>query len=248
MSQDHDNPTSAAAAPAPEASVNSTTETTKPTPLEAALSMEAAPTEEPAQSAVDSETPHPDAEAAPAAEEAPGAEEMSQLMEEYGEPHEAPAQSEILEGKVVGYTEQGVVVDLGLKSEGPVPAAEFTETDIPRPEPGSTIEVQRSGEEKDGYILLAYQRVLRRRMWEKIDAAYKAKETLTGKIVDRIKGGLVVDIGVRAFLPGSQYDLRPAQNLDDLTGTEMQVRITKRSEEHTSELQSLAYLVCRLLL
>ena len=137
MSQDHDNPTSAAAAPAPEASVNSTTETTKPTPLEAALSMEAAPTEEPAQSAVDSETPHPDAEAAPAAEEAPGAEEMSQLIEQYGEPHEAPAQSEILEGKVVAYTEQGVVVDLGLKSEGLVPAAEFTETDVPRPEPGS---------------------------------------------------------------------------------------------------------------
>ena len=227
MSQDHDNPTSAAAAPAPEASVNSTTETTKPTPLEAALSMEAAPTEEPAQSAVDSETPHPDAEAAPAAEEAPGAEEMSQLIEQYGEPHEAPAQSEILEGKVVAYTEQGVVVDLGLKSEGLVPAAEFTETDIPRPEPGSTIEVQRSGEEKDGYILLAYQRVLRRRMWEKIDAAYKAKETLTGKIVDRIKGGLVVDIGVRAFLPGSQYDLRPTQDLDHLVGDEIPVRITK---------------------
>jgi small subunit ribosomal protein S1 len=69
--------------------------------------------------------------------------------------------------------------------------------------------------------------VLRRRTWEKIDAAFKNKETLTGKVVDRIKGGLVVDIGVRAFLPGSQYDLRPAQNLDDLTGTELQVRVTK---------------------
>src|SRR5439155_1676774 len=55
----------------------------------------------------------------------------------------------------------------------------------------------------------------------------KAKETITGKVVDRIKGGVVVDIGVRAFLPGSQYDLRPAQNLDNLTGTEIQVRITK---------------------
>jgi small subunit ribosomal protein S1 len=75
---------------------------------------------------------------------------------------------------------------------------------------------------------LSYQKVLRRRMWEKIDAVYKAKETITGKVVDRIKGGLVVDVGgVRSFLPGSQYDLRPTQNLDNLLGQEVQVRITK---------------------
>ncbi len=60
-----------------------------------------------------------------------------------------------------------------------------------------------------------------------MEASYKAKETITGKVVDRIKGGLVVDIGVRAFLPGSQYDLRPAQNLDSLMGQELQFRITK---------------------
>src|SRR6202043_3063833 len=104
---------------------------------------------------------------------------------------------------------------------------EFSETDIPRPEPNATIEVQRTGETKEGYIIVSYQKVLRRRTWERIDAAFKGKDTVTGKVVDRIKGGLVVDIGVRAFLPGSQYDLRPAQNLDDLTGTEVQVRVTK---------------------
>src|SRR5439155_1392563 len=125
------------------------------------------------------------------------------------------------------YTEHGVVVDLGGKTEGLIPAAEFTDTEIPRPEPNSTIEVQRTGEHKDGFTILSYLKVLRRRTWEKIEAAFKAKETLTGKVVDRIKGGLVVDVGVRAFLPGSQYDLRPAQNLDDLTGTELQVRVTK---------------------
>jgi len=128
---------------------------------------------------------------------------------------------------VVAYTEHGVVVDLGGKTEGLIPAAEFSETDIPRPEPNATIEVQRTGEHKDGFTILSYQKVLRRRTWEKIEAAYKAKETITGKVVDRIKGGLVVDIGVRAFLPGSQFDLRPTQNLDDLTGTEVQVRVTK---------------------
>jgi small subunit ribosomal protein S1 len=168
-----------------------------------------------------------DAEAAAAAEEAAGSEEMSKLMEQYGEPQETASQNEIIEVKVVAYTEQGVVVDLGQKTEGLVPAVEFSETEIPRPEPNATIEVQRTGETKEGYIIVSYQKVLRRRTWERIDAAFKAKDTVTGKVVDRIKGGLVVDVGVRAFLPGSQYDLRPTQNLDNLLGQEIQVRITK---------------------
>jgi len=183
------------------------------------------PTAAEAQSTVT--TPSPDAEATAAAEEAAGSEEMSKLMEQYDEQHEAASQNEIIEVKVVAYTEHGVVVDLGGKTEGLIPAAEFSETDIPRPEPNATIEVQRTGEHKDGFTILSYQKVLRRRTWEKIEAAYKAKETITGKVVDRIKGGLVVDIGVRAFLPGSQFDLRPTQNLDDLTGTDVQVRVTK---------------------
>lgn len=168
-----------------------------------------------------------DAEAAAADEEAAGSEEMSKLLQEYDEKQEAAASSEVIEVKVVAYTEHGVVVDLGGKTEGLVPAAEFTDTEIPRPEPNSTIEVQRTGEHKDGFTILSYLKVLRRKTWEKIEAAFKAKETITGKVVDRIKGGLVVDIGVRAFLPGSQFDLRPTQNLDDLAGTEVQVRVTK---------------------
>jgi len=173
------------------------------------------------------ETHAVDAESAAADEEAAGSEEMSKLLEEYDEKQEAAASHEVIEVKVVAYTEHGVVVDLGGKTEGLIPAAEFTDTEIPRPEPNSTIEVQRTGEHKDGFTILSYLKVLRRRTWEKIEAAFKAKETITGKVVDRIKGGIVVDIGVRAFLPGSQYDLRPVQNLDDLTGTEIQVRITK---------------------
>ena len=162
------------------------------------------------------------------ADEAAGSEEMSKLMEQYDEKQEAAASKEVIEVTVVAYTEHGVVVDLGGKTEGLIPAAEFSETEIPRPEPNSKIEVQRTGEHKDGYAIVSYQKVLRRKTWEKIDAVYKSKETLTGKVVDRIKGGLVVDIlGVRAFLPGSQYDLRPTANLDNLTGTELQVRVTK---------------------
>lgn len=175
---------------------------------------------------VDAETADA-AESSAGDEEAAGSEEMSKLMEQYDEQQEAASQNELIEVKVVAYTEQGVVVDLGQKSEGLIPAAEFTETDIPRPEPNATIEVQRMGEHKDGYLVFSYQKALRRRTWERIDAAYKGKEAITGKVVDRIKGGLVVDVGVRAFLPGSQYDLRPTQNLDNLVGTEIQVRVTK---------------------
>jgi small subunit ribosomal protein S1 len=168
-----------------------------------------------------------DAEATAAAEEAASTEEMSKLLDQYDEQHESPANNEIIEVKVIAYTEHGVVVDIGQKTEGLIPAAEFSETEIPRPDPNATIEVQRTGEKKDGYVIVSYQKVLRRRTWEKLDEAYKNKTTLTGKVVDRIKGGVVVDVGVRAFLPGSQYDLRPTANLDALAGQEIQVRITK---------------------
>jgi small subunit ribosomal protein S1 len=250
MFSDHDNQSSAAAAaPAPdsEPTQNATPDEVNPAQANAAepvthesapepVAHAAEPAEEHATPAAAAAAPEAhaaaapapvDAEATAAAEEAAGSEEMSKLMEQYDEQHEAASQNEIIEVKVVAYTEHGVVVDLGGKTEGLIPAAEFSETDIPRPEPNATIEVQRTGEHKDGFTILSYQKVLRRRTWEKIEAAYKAKETITGKVVDRIKGGLVVDIGVRAFLPGSQFDLRPTQNLDDLTGTEVQVRVTK---------------------
>jgi len=230
MFSDHDNlSNAAAAAPAPESETapNSANPETNAT-VESAPEPAAAPPTQLAE-AVNAlqETPAADPETTAAAEEAAGSEEMSKLLEEYDEKQEAAASSEVIEVKVVAYTEHGVVVDLGGKTEGLVPAAEFSDTEIPRPEPNSTIEVQRTGEHKDGFTILSYLKVLRRKTWEKIEAAFKAKETITGKVVDRIKGGLVVDIGVRAFLPGSQFDLRPTQNLDALAGTEVQVRVTK---------------------
>src|SRR2546426_1126639 len=245
MFSDHDNlSNAAAAAPAPESepAPNSANPETNAT-VESAAEPVARPTSEPAEAvnaaqetpaASASEEAKPaaethaaDPETTAAAEEAAGSEEMSKLLEEYDEKQEAAASSEVIEVKVVAYTEHGVVVDLGGKTEGLVPAAEFSDTEIPRPEPNSMIEVQRTGEHKDGFTILSYLKVLRRKTWEKIEAAFKAKETITGKVVDRIKGGLVVDIGVRAFLPGSQFDLRPTQNLDALAGTEVQVRVTK---------------------
>ena len=230
MFSDHDNPVSSAAtAAAQESETPQNAETTPaaeaaatPAPVQAVK-----PEEAHAHAEAQAQTAAVDAEAAAAAEEAASAEEMSKLIDQYSEPQEAASQNEIIEVKVVAYTEQGVVVDIGGKTEGLIPASEFTETEVPRPDPNSTIEVQRTGETKENFVIVSYQKVLRRRTWEKLDAQFKAKETITAKVVDRIKGGLVVDIGVRAFLPGSQYDLRPTSNLDGLLGQEVQVRITK---------------------
>jgi small subunit ribosomal protein S1 len=235
-SVDNENPVSStAAAPAPEAETPNKPEEENTAEVHAGESAAPAPApvaavkpeEAHASAEAHAKSATADAEAAAAAEEAAGAEEMSKLIEQYGEPQETAAQNEVIEVKVVAYTEQGVVVDLGGKTEGLIPASEFTETEIPRPDPNATIEVQRTGEHKDSFVVVSYQKVLRRRTWEKIEAQYKAKETITAKVVDRIKGGLVVDIGVRAFLPGSQYDLRPTANLDGLMGESVEVRITK---------------------
>ena len=159
--------------------------------------------------------------------------EMEQLMEQYAVPHQAPAEGEIESGQVVAITDLGVVVDLGAKTEGLIPAQEFAELDGPFPlVVGQPVEVQRTGERKGrDTVLLSYQRVKRRRAWGKIEEAYRTKADITGKIVDHIKGGLVVDIGVRAFLPASQADLHPVRDLDDWKGRELTVRVLKMNRK-----------------
>jgi len=158
--------------------------------------------------------------------------EMEQLMEQYAVPHQAPAEGEIESGQVVAITDLGVVVDLGAKTEGLIPAQEFAELDGPFPlVVGQPVEVQRTGERKEGMVLLSYQRVKRRRAWGKIEEAYRTKADITGKIVDHIKGGLVVDIGVRAFLPASQADLHPVRDLDEWKGRDLTVRVLKMNRK-----------------
>ncbi len=158
--------------------------------------------------------------------------EMEKLMEQYAVPHQAPAEGEIESGQVVAITDLGVVVNLGGKTEGLIPAQEFAELDGPFPlVVGEPVEVQRTGERKEGMVLLSYQRVRRRRAWSKIEEAYRNKADITGKVVDSIKGGLVVDIGVRAFLPASQADLHPVRDLNDWKGRELTVRVLKMNRK-----------------
>src|SRR6266576_408056 len=158
--------------------------------------------------------------------------EMEQLMEQYATPQHAPSEGEIESGQVVAVTDLGVVVDLGGKTEGLIPAQEFAELDGPFPlQPGQPVEVQRTGDRKDGYVLLSYQRVRSRRAWGKIEEAYRNKTDITGKVVDHIKGGLVVDIGVRAFLPASQADTHPVRDLVEWKDRELAVRVLKMNRK-----------------
>jgi small subunit ribosomal protein S1 len=165
--------------------------------------------------------------AEPAAEAMESPEAMSQLIEQYAAPAPSRAEGETIEGRVIAVTELGVMVDFGAKSEGLVPAQEFVDLGGIPFEPGQTIAVERLQEQKDGYVLLSHLKARRRKVWEDIEKSYREHVVLTGKVVDRIKGGLVVDIGLRSFLPASQLDLRPVRDLEAWKDREISVRVLK---------------------
>jgi len=174
-------------------------------------------------SASDGTTPSGDSESG-----IPSTEELNQFMDQYAAPQQAATEGEIVEGRVIAVVDLGVVVDIGGKSEGLIPSQEFVEASDPQKLlPGQTIEVQLTGEHKEGYAVLSYQRARRRRVWSDLEKAYHEKTNVTGRVVDRVKGGLVVDVGVRAFLPSSQADLRPVHELDEWKGRELEVRVLK---------------------
>jgi len=174
-----------------------------------------------------------EAEAESAAEPAEtSVEAMDALIDQYSAAHQAPAEGEIIEGHVVAVTDLGIVVDVGDKSEALIPAQELLDADAgPAPMPGQTIEVLRLDERKEGYLLLSYLRARRRRAWERIEQSHRGHIPLTGHVVDRIKGGLVVDVGIRAFLPASQVDIRPVQDLEAWKDQEITCRVLKMNRK-----------------
>jgi small subunit ribosomal protein S1 len=190
-------------------------------------SAESAATETASPEPAVSEGAVPEAATATESAEAETTETMEQLLDQFSAPQGA-AEGEIFDGRVLSVTDAGVVVDVGGKFEGLIPAQEFLESGEPIEfGEGQTIEVERLHERKDGYVLLSYVRAHRRRVWERIEKSYREHTNVTGKILERIKGGLVIDIGVRAFLPASQIELRPVHDLEGWKDRSIEVRVLK---------------------
>jgi small subunit ribosomal protein S1 len=150
------------------------------------------------------------------------------------ENEEAVSENNVLKGTVLKLTPTHVVVDIGAKSEGMLPLAEVLDHDgKPKFQPGDEIDVMRDkGETEEGYINLSHQKAQKLRAWDEIEKAYNEKKPIKAQVVERIKGGLTVDIlGARAFLPGSQADLRPVRNLEGVKGQWLDVAIIKLNKK-----------------
>ena len=142
----------------------------------------------------------------------------------------AANEDRILKGAVVSINSNYLVVDIGLKSEGVVPLDEVKDHDgNVKFQPGDAIDVLvEKGHTEEGYVNLSYQKAQHLHAWDEIEKAHNEQASVKARVIDRIKGGLTVDIlGARAFLPGSQVDVRPVRNLDALKGQELDVRVIK---------------------
>ncbi|MBI5282768.1 MAG: 30S ribosomal protein S1 [Candidatus Solibacter usitatus] len=159
----------------------------------------------------------------------PGGEESyEQLLDDYS--HLAPpAEGEVLMGHVLQVTPKGVIVDVGLKQEGFVPLEQVSTPDGQLAvQPGDTIEVMVDRRrDMEGYITLSHERASRFRAWDTLEKAHRENLMISGRVLGRVKGGLSVDVGVVAFMPSTQVDVRPMHNLDSLIGQDIAVKVVK---------------------
>jgi small subunit ribosomal protein S1 len=138
-------------------------------------------------------------------------------------------EGEVVHGKVLSVDSDFVQIDIGFKSEGLVASWEFMDDDgTILVGPGDEVDVLlEEAEDANGRIVLSKEKADRLKIWDEISRAYKADEPVEGTVVARVKGGLAVDIGVKAFLPGSQVDLRPVRNLENIVNQKLQFKIIK---------------------
>ncbi len=177
--------------------------------------------------------------AAVAAEEHSGHEEemdFGALLDSFE--HEQAAQEaaqavdgNVVTGTVIKLTDKHVVVDVGLKAEGLIPIEQVLDHNgQSKLQPGQTVEVVVEREDEAGY-LLSYDKAQRHRVWDTIERAANDKTPVSGVVVSRVKGGLTVDIGIKAFLPGSQVEIRPVRNLESYVGQTIEVRVIKLNKK-----------------
>jgi small subunit ribosomal protein S1 len=138
----------------------------------------------------------------------------------------------VVSGMVIKATDKHLVVDVGLKSEGLVPIEQVLDhTGAVKFNAGDVIDVVIEREEPEGGYLVSYEKAQRLRVWDVIEKAANDKTPVIGTVVSRVKGGLTVDIGLKAFLPGSQLEIRPVRNLDGYLGTQIEVRVIKLNKK-----------------
>ncbi len=134
----------------------------------------------------------------------------------------------ITEGRVVAVTKDKVVVDIGYKSEGMIPNDQFSTEELQNVKVGDRLQVYiEECEDADGNLVLSKEKADKMKIWEELEKLFNDGKSIDGKIVARIKGGMMVDIGVKAFLPGSQIDLHPVRDLDGLVGRTFPLKIIK---------------------
>ena len=155
--------------------------------------------------------------------------EYARLLDLYNSSFRNISEGEVIKGTVLKVSSSEVIVDVGYKSEGLISTAEFLDENRQvTVQPGDTVDVllERT-EDRDGHIVLSREKAEKMKIWDEVEKAYADRKVVIGRVIERIKGGLAVDIGVRAFLPGSQIDVRPVRNLDSLRGQELRMRVIK---------------------
>jgi small subunit ribosomal protein S1 len=155
------------------------------------------------------------------------ADAYKKLLELYDDSMRNLTEGEIVPGRVIGITSNSVIVDVGYKSEGLVPIDEFMDRDGSlHVKEGDEVDVLlEKTEDLEGHVLLSFTKAQRMRRWTEVEKAYKDGRVIKGRVTDRIKGGLTVDVGLRAFLPGSLVDIKPVKNLESLRGQELEFKV-----------------------
>jgi small subunit ribosomal protein S1 len=212
--------------------------------VEATPVVEAAPVAEQAVAAPQPQAAEPVA-AAPAPARAARADHSLDTMDDFSAALEAFEREQaaeaaaveafgdkIVSGTVIKATDKHLVIDVGLKSEGLVPLEQVLDhTGAVKFQPGDVIDVVIEREESEGGYLASYERAQRLRVWDAIEKAAADKTPMMGTVVSRVKGGVTVDIGLKAFLPGSQLEIRPVRNLDGYIGQKIEVRVIKLNKK-----------------
>ncbi|HJY05257.1 MAG TPA: S1 RNA-binding domain-containing protein, partial [Bryobacteraceae bacterium] len=155
-------------------------------------------------------------------EDASFAELLSSFERQHGE-----SAGETLQGVIVSVSPEAILVDIGRKMEGALPLSVWREQHEEEPKPGDSIVVTAGGRDEEGYFRLSLLRIERPKDWSGLQRAFVERQIIAGAVVEQVKGGFRVNLGVPAFMPASRSGVRNAEELPNLVGEEIQCRITK---------------------